>query len=115
MPIGNLYKTQVYQIAEYLGIPDEIIKRTPTTDTYPAEQTQEEFFYQLPFNLMDLYWYGFENDYSPTEVAEVMGETEDRIKALFTNFQRKKRTTEYLRMPPIRDYAQQRYSELVSD
>jgi len=56
MPIGNLYKTQVYQLAEYLGVPKEIIERTPTTDTYSAEQTQEEFFYQLPFDLMDRYW-----------------------------------------------------------
>ena len=61
MPIGNLYKTQVYQLARYLGVPEGIIKRTPTTDTYTAEQTQEEFFYQLPFAEMDLFWYGFEN------------------------------------------------------
>ncbi len=62
-PIGNLYKTQVYQLAEYLGVPKEIIKRTPTTDTYSAEQTQEEFFYQFPFRQMDLLWYGYENNY----------------------------------------------------
>jgi NAD+ synthase len=105
MPIGNLFKTQVYQVAEYLGIPNEIIVRTPTTDTYSAEQTQEEFFYQLPFNLMDRYWFGFENGYTPKEVAEVMGETEDRITALFRNFERKRKTTEYLRMSPIRDYS----------
>lgn len=104
MPIGNLYKTQVYQLAEYLGIPKAIISRTPTTDTYSAEQTQEEFFYQLPFDLMDRYWYGFENGYSPKEVADVMGETTERIEALFRNFKRKNKTTEYLRMGPIRDY-----------
>jgi len=104
MPIGNLYKTQVYQFAEYLGVPQRIIERTPTTDTYSAEQTQEEFFYQLPFRLMDIYWYGFENGYSPGEVAAVMGETTERIDALFRNFERKRKTTEYLRMPPLRDY-----------
>jgi NAD+ synthase len=104
MPIGNLYKTQVYQIANYLKIPEEIIKRTPTTDTYPAEQTQEEFFYQLPVELMDIYWYGFEHDYSPGEVADVMGETEARVDALFSNFKRKKKTTDYLRMAPVKDY-----------
>jgi NAD+ synthase len=106
MPIGNLYKTQVYQLAEYLGVPKEIIARTPTTDTYSAEQTQEEFFYQLPFNLMDRFWYGFENGYSPAEVAAVMGETTERVEALFRNFERRRNTTEYLRMPPIRDYYQ---------
>jgi len=104
MPIGNLYKTQVYQLANFLGVPKAIIDRTPTTDTYSAEQTQEEFFFQMPFGLMDRYWYGFENGYSPEEVAEVMGESEQKVKALFGNFERKKRTTEYLRMSPIRDY-----------
>jgi NAD+ synthase len=104
MPIGNLYKTQVYQLADYLDVPKEIIKRTPTTDTYSAEQTQEEFFYQLPFALMDRFWYGFENDYSADEVASVMGETKERVEALNRNFERKRKTTEYLRMPPIKDY-----------
>jgi NAD+ synthase len=104
MPIGNLYKTQVYQLAEYLGIPQGIISRTPTTDTYPAEQTQEEFFYQLPFDLMDLYWYGFEHNYSPREVSSVMGETVERVEALFRNFERKRSTTDYLRKSPVRDY-----------
>jgi NAD+ synthase len=104
MPIGNLYKTQVYQLAEHLGVPKRIIERTPTTDTYSAEQTQEEFFFQLPFGLMDRYWYGFENGYPAREVAEVMNETEERVEALFRNFERKKKTTEYLRMAPIRDY-----------
>ena len=104
MPIGNLYKTQVYQLAEYLGIPEGIISRIPTTDTYPAEQTQEEFFYQLPFDLMDLYWYGFENEYSGNEVASIMGETTERVEAIFRNFARKRKTTEYLKLSPIRDY-----------
>lgn len=104
MPIGNLYKTQVYQLAEYLGVPKAIIDRTPTTDTYSAEQTQEEFFYQLPFDLMDRYWYGFENGYPPQEVAKTMGETVERVEALFRNFERKQKTTEYLRMSPVRDY-----------
>jgi NAD+ synthase len=104
MPIGNLYKTQVYQLAEYLKVPRGIIERTPTTDTYSATQTQEEFFYQLPFRLMDIYWYGFENGYPPEEVASVMEETPERVEALFRNFERKRRTTEYLRMPPIRNY-----------
>lgn len=104
MPIANLYKTQVYQLANYLGVPKDIIERTPTTDTYTAEQTQEEFFYQLPYDLMDCYWYGFENGYSASEVADVMNSTEEHVKALFTNFERKRKTTEYLRMEPVRDY-----------
>jgi NAD+ synthase len=104
LPIVNLYKTQVYQLAEYLGVPESIIKRTPTTDTYSAEQTQEEFFFQMPFGSMDRFWYGYENGYSPDEVAEVMGEPAEKVRALFSNFDRKRKTTSYLRMSPVRDY-----------
>ncbi len=75
---AGLYKTQVYQLAEHLGVTKEIIERTPTTDTYSAEQTQEEFFYQLPFDVMDLMWYGFENGYAYEEVGEVMGKNSQR-------------------------------------
>lgn len=104
LPIVNLYKTQVYQLAKYLGIPESIIARTPTTDTYSAEQTQEEFFFQMPYGLMDRFWYGYENGYSADEVAKVMGEPSARVQALFGNFERKRKTTGYLRMAPIRDY-----------
>ncbi len=101
MPIGNYYKTQVYQFARHLGVPKEIIDRTPTTDTYTAEQTQEEFFFQLPFQLMDLIWYGWENGHEASEVAAVLGYTDTEIENVYNNFARKKKTTEYLRRSPI--------------
>lgn len=104
MPIVNLYKTQVYQLAGFLGVPEGILNRTPTTDTYTAEQTQEEFFFQMPFEDLDLYWYGFENNYSHSEVAKVMAVSPKEVESIFLNFERKKRTTEYLRMQPVRDY-----------
>lgn len=101
MPIGHLYKTQVYQLAEYLGVPQEIIDRTPTTDTYTAEQTQEDFFYQMPFKSMDLIWYGWENNYPAEEVGKVMGKSTQEIVNIYKNFERKRKTTDYLRMKPI--------------
>lgn len=103
MPIGTLYKTQVYQIARHIGIPQEIIDRTPTTDTYSAEQTQEEFFYQFPFEIMDLLWYGYENNYDPFEVGSVMGLSAEETHNIFANFKRKHETTEYLRLSPLKD------------
>ena len=101
MPIAHLYKSQVYQLAEYLGIPEEIIKRTPTSDTYSAEQTQEEFFFQMPYFEMDLIWYGLENGISKDEVGKVIGKTKEEITHIYNNLIRKKKTTEYLRMAPI--------------
>ena len=101
MPIGHLYKSQVYQLAAYLGVPQEIIDRTPTTDTYTAEQTQEDFVYQMPFESMDLIWYGWENGYPAEEVGKVMDRTTQDIENIYKNFERKRKTTEYLRMRPI--------------
>lgn len=104
-PIGDLYKTQIYQLASFFGIPEDIIQRTPTTDTYSAGQTQTEFFYQLPFDEMDLLWYGWENSCPTAEVAEILGYTEESVISCYRNFERKHRTTEYLRIAPIRGYS----------
>jgi NAD+ synthase len=102
MPIAHLYKSQVYQMAEYLGVPDEILQRTPTTDTYTAEQTQEEFFFQLPYQEMDLVWYGMENGIEAESVAEVLGKTTKEINLIYNNIARKQKTTDYLRMAPLK-------------
>jgi NAD+ synthase len=40
-PIGDLYKTGVYTLAEYLSLPDEIIKKAPTAELY-KDQTDEQ-------------------------------------------------------------------------
>ena len=100
-PIRHLYKTQVFQLAEYLEVPVEIRTATPTTDTYSAPSSQEEFFFRMPFKVMDLLWYAFEHDVPPSEVARVMNLTQDQVQRAFTDLARKERTTEYLRTPRI--------------
>ena len=100
-PIKHLFKTQVYQVAEYLGIPEEIRKRTPTTDTYSAEQTQEEFFFRLPFDLLDRIWYGWENNISTETIAEVLDLSKEQVENVINDISRKIKTTEYLRKEPI--------------
>jgi NAD+ synthase len=101
-PIAHLFKTQVYQLASYLGVPEEIQKRPPTTDTYSATCTQQEFFFRLPFETMDLLWYAQENDFPISSVAQGMGLTEIQVQRAYHDFTRKQRATEYLRMTPIR-------------
>ncbi len=100
-PIAHLFKTQIYQLADYLDVPAEIVERPPTTDTYSAPSTQEEFFFRLPFKTMDLLWYALENGFAPVEVAEVMDLTEIQVQRAFDDFVRKEKTTSYLRTPPI--------------
>lgn len=100
-PIGHLYKTQVYQLAEYLEIPAEICDRPPTSDTYSAGSTQEEFFFRLPFELMDVLWYALEHDVPAAAVAQEMDLTEEQVQRVFDDITRKQRTTTYLRTPPL--------------
>ncbi|MCA9961267.1 MAG: NAD(+) synthase [Anaerolineales bacterium] len=100
-PLGHLYKTQVYQLAAYLGIPDEICERPPTSDTYSAGSTQEEFFFRLPFETMDLLWYGLEHDIPADEVARAMELSEEQVQRVYADLAQKQRTTEYLRTPPL--------------
>lgn len=100
-PIVHLFKTQVYQLAEYLGVPDEIRQRPPTSDTYSAACTQEEFFFRLPFAVMDVLWYAMEHNVPIAEVAQAMGLEEIQVQRAYNDFSRKQRTTDYLRMPPV--------------
>jgi NAD+ synthase len=100
-PIGHLYKTQVYQLAAYLDIPEAIRTRPPTSDTYSAGSTQEEFFFRLPFELLDVLWYALEHDVPVEVVAREMDLGEEQVQRVFDDFVRKQRTTEYLRTPPL--------------
>jgi NAD+ synthase len=100
-PIAHLFKTQVFQLAEFLGVPEYIRKRTPTTDTYSAEQTQEEFFYKMPFEVMDRIWDGWEKGVSSDIIAKVIGIPKAQVDAEINDIRQKIKTTEYLRQEPF--------------
>ncbi len=99
-PIVHLFKTQVYRLADFLGVPEEIRRRPPTSDTYAAGSTQEEFFFRLPFALMDVLWSAQERNAPVEDVAREAGLTAEQVRRAFRDFERKRRTTEYLRMVP---------------
>ncbi|MGI6415807.1 MAG: NAD(+) synthase [Thermoguttaceae bacterium] len=100
-PIAHLYKTQVYQLAEFLEIPEAIRKRPPTSDTYSAGSTQEEFFFRLPFEILDLLWYAWEHQIPVDEVAGEMDLSENQVQHVYQDFARKVQATQYLRTPPL--------------
>lgn len=99
-PIAHLFKTQVFQLAAHLGVPREIQERTPTTDTYSAECTQEEFFFRVPFDIGDLVWYAMEKAVPLAEVARELGLGEDRVLNIQNDIKRKIKATDYLRAEP---------------
>lgn len=100
-PIAHLYKTQVYDLAEYLGIPGEIIQRVPTTDTYSLHQGQDEFYFSLPYTQMDLCLYAKNNNIDPVIVGKAIGLTADQVKRVYDDIDQKRSTTKYLHLPPL--------------
>jgi NAD+ synthase len=100
-PIAHLYKTQVYQLAEHLGIPEEIRKRPPTTDTYSLAQGQDEFYFSLPYREMDLCLYGKNNGIEPDEVASATGLQPEQVQKVYDDIDTKRATTLYLHLKPL--------------
>jgi len=99
--IAHLYKTQVYQLSKYLNVPDEIQRRTPTTDTYPGGSTQEEFFYRVPFDILDMVWLGHERGLPPAEIAQALDLSAEQVQRIIADIASKQRATAYLRLPPL--------------
>ncbi len=99
-PIAHLYKSQVYQLAAYLGVPQEIQNRVPTTDTYSLEQSQEEFYFSLPLEKMDLCLYGKNQGIAASELAPLVGLAERQVERVYSLIDAKRNATRYLHMSP---------------
>jgi NAD+ synthase len=100
-PIAHLYKSQVYQLAAYLGVPEEIQRRPATTDTYSLEQSQEEFYFAIPLAQMDLCLYGKNNNIPAADLAPAAGMDEKQIQRVYGMIEAKRAAARYLRSPPL--------------
>jgi NAD+ synthase len=99
-PIAHLYKTQVYQLAACLGVPERIRNRPPTTDTYSLPQGQDEFYFSLPYDKMDLCLYARNNGYTPTEIAAEIALTPEQVQRVYHDIDVKRSSTRYLHLKP---------------
>jgi NAD+ synthase len=99
-PTAHLYKSQIYQLSEYLGVIREILERSPSPDTFSFPVSDEEFFFRIPFAQLDLLLYAWENKIALKKVCEVMELSEEQIKRSFRDFTSKHNTTRYLRQIP---------------
>ncbi len=100
-PIAHLYKTQVYQMAEFLQLPENIRSRPPTTDTYSLPQSQEEFYFSLPYGKMDLVLYGKNHAHSAQEVSHAVGLTPGQVQRVWQDIESKRRVAGYLHAAPV--------------
>ena len=100
-PIAHLYKNQVFQLAEHLGVIKEILERAPSPDTYSAPVTDEEWYFRMPFKQLDLLLYAWENKVEISEVCRVMELTGEQVKRAFRDFTNKYNATRHLnQLPP---------------
>jgi NAD+ synthase len=100
-PIAHLYKTQVYRLAEYLGLPRAVLDLQPTTDTYSLPQSQEEFYFSLPYEQLDLCLYAHNHSLPADAVAPAVGLSVEDVSRVFRDIEQKRRTTRYLHLPPL--------------
>jgi NAD+ synthase len=100
-PIAHLYKSQVYQLAEYLCVPKEIRRRTPTTDTYSLEQSQSEFYFGLSLEQTDLCLYAKEHNLPTEAAADATGLTVEQVARAYRLIEAKRQAARYLHMPPV--------------
>jgi NAD+ synthase len=100
-PIAHLYKTQVYALAAFLGVPREICQRVPSTDTYSMAQTQEEFYFALPHDRIDLCMYALDHGVAAEEMARALGLTAGQVEDVYADILAKRRTTRYQHAPPL--------------
>ena len=102
-PIAHLYKTQVYALAEYLQIPEDIRSRPPTTDTYSLSQSQEEFYFSLPYDKMDICLYGVDHGWSPEDAASAAELAPEQIENIYLDIEAKRKAARYLHASPTSD------------
>ena len=100
-PIAHLYKSQVYQLAAELGVPEEIRSRPPTTDTYSLAQTQEEFFFGLSLRTLDVCMYALDHGMPPETVAPTVGLTPEQVQHVYRDIAGRRRSTRYLHEPAL--------------
>ncbi len=100
-PIAHLYKTQVYALARYMRLPDEIVNSVPTSDTYSLRQEQESFYFALPYQQLDVALWHVENGRSASDLAEALCIDQLSAARIYADIAAKRRATRYLHEPPI--------------
>lgn len=100
-PIAHLYKTQVYAMARHLGLPEELCRRKPTTDTYSLDQTQEEFFFQAPYEVLDAVHRGYSQGLTPQAISVAVAAPVELVNALIADIKQKQQTTASMHLPPL--------------
>ena len=86
-PLAHLYKTQIYRLAEFVNIPEAIRRRPPTTDTFSLPQSQEEFYFNVPYQVLDLCLWALDHGVPPADVASQAGVSVTQAERIFRDIE----------------------------
>ena len=99
-PLVNIFKTQVYQLADSLEIPREIIQRKASPDTWSFDVSDEEFFFSLPYEIIDLMIYAKEKSIPINEICSSLNLKENQVKRILKSQERKWNSSKTSRISP---------------
>lgn len=99
-PLVNLYKLQIYQLGRFLKLPDEILTKEASPDVWSFATTDEEFFYSVPYNVVDLLLYGREKKLSINEIQRLSKLSIDEIENLLKIQNQKLSKSQHMREAP---------------
>ncbi|HZZ92507.1 MAG TPA: NAD(+) synthase [Usitatibacter sp.] len=100
-PIAHLYKTQVYALARHLDIPREIREAPPTTDTYTLDQGQDEFYFALRHDRMDVALWAYNHGIPAAELEAFLELPAGTGAYVYRDIESKRAATRYLHARPV--------------
>ena len=80
LPIGDLYKSQVYHLAEFLDLPRKILERKPTAELWDGQTDEDELGIDYP--TLDQILLGIERQISFKSISSKTGIDFDVIKRI---------------------------------
>jgi len=86
MPLGDLYKTQVFKLAQDIGVPRRIIEKPPTAGFYQDQTDEGEL--GIDYATLDKILHGFELRLTAREIAAYLGVDEAEVSRIETMVQR---------------------------
>ena len=99
-PLVNLYKSQIYQIGDFLNIDQDIMINPASPDVWSYSTTDEEFFYTVPYDIVDLILYARENDLTISEIQKLSNLPEEKIQSLLRFQEIKQQKSQHMRKLP---------------
>jgi NAD+ synthase len=99
-PICHLYKGQVFALAGHLGVTANILKRTPSPDTWSGGVSDEDFFFRMPYEQLDVLLCAWKRGAPPQEAAAGLGLDLAQVTRAFREMEARKRASWHLRTAP---------------